>query len=237
MLRRIIAVFLILFLGAALASAQGVSRKAGGAGGGGFMFGANRFDLTALNDKLKAKGFESLGEGQVFFGGGGYGLIRGRILLGGEGGGFTRDVVSDTQKATLSGGYGFFNVGYVIFSTGNLKLFPLLGIGGGGFSLRIAERRKSLTFDQVLEEPGQETNMTTGGFLFSFALGADFLLALGEDEEGKGGLLLGIRAGYTFSPTKADWKMGDMDVLGGPDVRMTGPYVHLLLGGGGIGKR
>jgi len=27
-----------------------------------------------------------------------------------------------------------------------------------------------------------------------------------------------------------------MDVLGGPDVTVTGPYVHFIIGGGGFGK-
>jgi len=242
MLRKIFAVLLMLAWGSALIYAQGTeakeadTKKVKGGGGGGFMVGVSQFDLNTLNDKLKAKGFEDLGDNQIFFGGGGYGIINGKILLGGEGGGFSKDVASSTQKASLSGGYGFFDIGYVIFSKSGFNLFPLLGIGGGGFSLRIVERAPSPTFDEILDNPKREANISTGSFLFNFALGLDYLLALGEDKEGRGGLLLGIRAGYIFDPTKADWKMTDQDVLKGPDIRFTGPYVHLVLGGMGASK-
>lgn len=88
-----------------------------------------------------------------------------------------------------------------------------MGIGGGGFSLRIAERAVTPTFDEVLENPAREINMTAGDFLFNFALGLDYWLTIGED--GKGGLLFGVRVGYSLSPSEVDWKMTDMDVLGG----------------------
>ncbi|RKY72288.1 MAG: hypothetical protein DRQ24_05355 [Candidatus Latescibacterota bacterium] len=207
-----------------------------GGGGGGFMLGLNRFDLAELSTKLQAKGFDAVKENNVSFGGGGYGIIGEKVLLGGEGHGCQQDVLSDTLKASVSGGYGFFNVGYVVLSERGFRLFPMLGLGGGGISLRIVKRAVTPTFDEILDSPDREINISTGGILLQFGVGVDYLLKLGKDDEGEGGLLFGIRAGYTYTPTKADWKMEDMDVLGGPDVTVTGPYVHFIIGGGGFGK-
>lgn len=205
-------------------------------GAGGFMFGADRVDFGGLNDKLKAKGFEELEAGNFLFGGGGYGIVGGKLLLGGEGAGFSQDISSDTLKASVGGGYGFFDLGYVVYSRGGLRIFPFLGIGGGGVNIRIVEKGIVPTFDEVLDDPGRELVLSTGSILFQVALGVDYFISVGEDEKGKGGLLFGLRAGYTFAPSRADWKMRDRDVLGGPDVRLTGPYVCLIFGGGGMGK-
>jgi len=231
MLRSISLTVVYLTLISTMAYAGGEDAKKGG-GAGGFIFGANRVDFGGLNDKLKAKGFEELEARSLILGGGGYG-ISGRVVLGGEGAGFAQDVSSDTLKASVGGGYGFFDVGYVVYSKGGLRVFPLLGIGGGGISLKIAEKGDVPTFDQVLDDPGREVRLSAGGFLFQLALGVDYFIPVGGDENGKGGLFFGLRAGYVFSPAKADWKMEDRDVLGGPDVRLTGPYVCLMFGGVG----
>ena len=205
----------------------------GGGGGGGFLCGMNRVDLTHLKAELRNKGFGSLKSKNTFFGGSGYGLIKGKIIIAGEGGGFTQEVVGDTAKARLSGGYGFFDVGRVIFSKGGWRLFPFIGIGGGGFNLRIVERGPIPKFDELLQNPGREVNLTAASFLFNFGIGLDYWLVIGEDEGGEGGLLFGMRAGYIISPSNADWKMADTDVLGGPDIRLSGPYIHLIFGGAG----
>ena len=198
------------------------------------MFGLNKFDLTDLKTKLEERGFEALGKENLFLGGGGYGLIKRKIIIGGEGGGFSQEVVGDTSKATLSGGYGFFNVGRVIFSKGGFKFFPLIGIGGGALNLRIVERGITPTFDEILKNPGREVNLTTVSFLFNLGVGLDYWLTLGGDEEEEGGLLFGVRAGYTVALSQANWKTADMDVLSGPDVSLTGPYIHLIFGGSGL---
>ena len=205
-------------------------------GSGGFMFGLNWLNLTELSTKLEAKGFEPL-KGNLFStGGGGYGIIREKILLGGEGHGFQQDVFSDSLKASVGAGYGVFNIGYVVFSEKGFRLFPMIGLGGGSVNLKIVERGVTPTFDEILDNPGRETNISTSGILLQFAVGMDYFLKLGEDEKGGGGLLFGVRVGYIYTPMKADWKMEDMDVLGGPDVRVTGPYVHFIIGGGGFEK-
>ncbi|PIP13880.1 MAG: hypothetical protein COT45_01025 [bacterium (Candidatus Stahlbacteria) CG08_land_8_20_14_0_20_40_26] len=230
----IVALVVLAFIAPTLAYSNEGAVKGGG--GGGFMFGMNRLNLAELSTKLEAKGFEALEKNNISFGGGGYGIIGEKILLGGEGHGSQQAIFSDTLKASVSAGYGFFDVGYVLLSKKSFRLFPIVGLGGGGIDLRILERGVTPTFDEILDNPGREANISTGSILLQFGAGLDYFLKLGEDEKGEGGLLFGIRAGYTYAPTQADWKMGDMDVLGGPDIGVTGPYIHLIFGGAGFGK-
>ena len=97
-------------------------------------------------------------------------------------------------------------MGYIVYTKKQLWLYPLLGLGGGGMNLKIKEKPSSLSFDDVLDNPKRSVEISTGGFLLSFAVGMDYLLILGEDKKGKGGLAFGIRAGYTLSPFKRGWE-------------------------------
>jgi len=202
-------------------------------GAGWFTFGMKVVDFGDLKQELAKRGFGKPEAKNSFLGGGGYGVIRGKVLLGGEGAGFSQDVSSDTLKATLAGGYGFFDVGYLAYSRENFRLFPFFGIGGGALALRIAERGPMPTFSEVLDNPKREVEISAGGMLFQVGLGLDYMLTLKEKE---GGFIFGLRAGYILAPTKADWRMADRDVLGGPDARLTGPYICLTFGGGGTAK-
>jgi len=208
-------------------------------GGGWFAIGLNMSDLGKLNDRLKTQGFADIRASRLAFGGGGYGLLAQRIVIGGEGSGFSQEVSSPTQVASISGGYGFFTLGYAVVSTRRLRFFPALGIGGGGINLHITPRMTSPTFDEVLENPEREVRLLTGSFLINFSLGMDYLIILGRSRRarrGEGGFLVGVRVGYILAPSKTNWKMEKVDVIGGPDARLTGPYIQLLLGGGGRGQ-
>jgi len=217
--------------------AQGLSFKIKESGGMGyFMFGGSTIDIDKLNSRLASKGYPKFSDNFISIGGGGHGIIN-RIIIGGEGHGLISDELSSgNYKTFLTAGYGFFDLGYIVFSTGALNIYPILGFGGGGMSLEIL-RRDSPTFDEVLDNPGRNTELSTGGFLLNVALGADYLLVLGKDEKGLGGIVVGIRVGYTYSPIKGDWDLDGNDISGGPKVGITGPYIRLMFGGGGISKQ
>ena len=200
--------------------------------GGGVMSGLKLIDLAKLSTKLEAKGFQALRNYNPSYGGGGYGIIKDKIILSGEGLFiFKQNVFSGTAQALVDVSYGVLNIGYVIISAENFIFFPMFGVGVNFIDLRIAERGVVPTFDEVLDNPKRQAKVSTRGVLFQFGIGWDYFLQLGGDKKGKGGLLFGIRLGYTHVANKADWRMGwGGDVLGGPSVGVTGPYVHFIFG-------
>jgi len=231
------ALFVPLTLSILLACPRaGIPQVAESGGGGGFMLEFHKMDLGSLNSEMGARGFERFEEGLFWTGGSGYAVINDRLVIGGSGAGATQAVQSSLYKATLALGYGMFNVGYIVFSRGNLRVFPTFGFGGQGVNLSITARETAPSFEEILDDPRREVGVSRGGFLCDLGLGADLFLPLGGDESGRGGLLIGLRGGYTLSLFRSDWKMGDLDVVGGPDLELSGPYIRMLIGGMGMGK-
>jgi hypothetical protein len=213
------------------------------AGRGAFQAGWQTLDLGALNRDLRAAGYPAFDEGLFTLGGFGLGTS-GRFLIGGEGHGLvTREETTPdgTFRTRLSGGYGLFTVGYLAARGPRWDLYPLVGVGGGGLSLEIVER-SSPTFDDVLTEPGRSSRLSTGGVLVDLGLGADLRFADGpggrdeddDNDEGVGGLFVGLRAGWLWSPGDWQWELDELnDVAGGPGTDLTGFYIRVSLGGWG----
>jgi hypothetical protein len=213
--------------------AEAESRKGGGSGY--FMVGINSIDLDSLNSRLKAKGYSELSDTFTFVGGGGHGIV-GKVIVGGGGGRLMGDEVSSKgYRMSLDGGYGLFNVGYIVHSKENLKIYPLIGIGGGGISLEIVEEGTSPPFDDILDDPKRGAELTASGFLFQIGVGADYFIEIGGDERGRGGLGIGLFGGYILSPGW-NWKMDGTDLSDSPDMSITGPYIHLTIAGVGLEK-
>ncbi|HET9948890.1 MAG TPA: hypothetical protein VFQ22_08210 [Longimicrobiales bacterium] len=102
-------------------------------------------------------------------------------------------------------------------------------------SVHIAERAAPV-FDDVLANPRRSATLTAGAFLLDLNVSADYLIDMGDDDgdEDGGGLLVGVRAGYTFAPGDTSWRLDAInDVAGGPDLLMRGPYVRVAIGGWG----
>lgn len=215
-------------------SLKGGVRQSGG--GGYFMVGSSVIDIKELNSRLEAKQYSKLSDKFVSFGGGGH-AIMGRLIIGGEGHGLIgKGTATGDYKVSFNAGCGFFDLGYIVYSRRGLSLYPFLGIGGGGMSLKIVDRQTP-TFDEALENPRRGTELASGSMLLNLSIGADYLFNLGGEQDAEGGLLLGIRAGYTFAPIKGEWKTDESTVSGGPEVGVEGPYLRLAIGGGGSAKR
>lgn len=225
----------VCILFASSSQSQGLSQS----GGMGYsMFGRGTIDIGALNSHLERKGYSGMSDNFFSVGGGGHGMITNRIIIGGEGHTLLgEEVTSGNYKNSVTIGYGFFNVGYIVYSKKQLRLYPLLGLGGGGMNLKIKEKPVSLSLDDILDDPERNVELSTGGFLLSFAVGMDYLLILGEDEKGKGGLAFGLRAGYTLSPFKRGWEMDEIEISGAPEMGITGPFIRFMFGGGGFENR
>jgi hypothetical protein len=212
------------------------ARESGGMGYS--MFGNSTIGISDLNAQLESKGYARLSDSYFSVGGGGHGIVNSKWILGGEGHTLLGEgVTSRGFESSINVTYAFFDVGYIVYSIKDFSLYPLVGIGAGGMNFNIAEEATALSLGEVLDDPQRGVELTTGGFLLNLAIGIDYLLTLGKDEEGRGGLLLGIRAGYTLSPSQGSWMMDDIEISGAPEIGITGPYIRFMFGGGAIGKK
>ncbi len=222
-------------LAVSFSQADGFSRK--GEGRGYFMIGGNSLDMDELNSRLKDNGYAEFSDSPISLGGGGHGIVRERIVIGGEG----HALLGRAEQSTIGGvdygtkfsaGYGFFDVGVLAMRTGGLDVYPLLGLGGGGVSLDITQSEIG-SFDELLQDPNRSTNLSTWCFLINLGLGIDYLAVLGESERGEGGIVIGLRSGYILAPFHGDWHFKGETLPGGPDPGLTGAYIRLTIGGGG----
>lgn len=222
--------FVFLLVPAAPAAAQEEDAEVGR---GFFQVGSFVMDVDELNADLRGAGYPSLNDTFLSLGGAGFGE-RGRFLIGGEGHallGGDETSVDGTYRISAGGGYGLFRVGYVVLSSEGFDVFPMIGIGGGGMGLKIAERSVP-TFDDVLDNPARSSSLSTGMFLIDTSIGANYRAGLGGEAEG--GFLVGVQVGYTFAPGDPKWELDEINtVAGGPPFKIEGPYIRLSLGGWG----
>jgi hypothetical protein len=194
----------------------------------------NILDMSELNNVLTGAGYNSLKNNNLFFGGGGYGVVFNRIVLGGSGGGIiTQDINRTGVSGTLRGGYGVFNFGYSLLRTKFLHLFPYGGFGGGGLQLELVPDSGGANFGDIVDNPKRFTILTRNSVCLDAGVEADFLVPIGFSDTGSGGIMLGFRAGYLYFPANTSWKLAGNKVPGGPDTWLTGPYIHIVLGGFG----
>lgn len=234
--RVVISVIIACFLFSTTAQGQIFRQRTPESGGMGYsIFGGSTLDIDALNSRLERSGYSAISDNFFSTGGGGHWIFNNGVVIGGEVQTLLGDeAISGNYNHSVTAGYGIFNVGYNVYRMNQLRLYPLLGLGGGVLNFKISETPASLSFDEVLENPERSVQLSTGGFLLSFAVGMDYLLPLGKDETGIGGFVFGIRAGYTLYPFKSGWVLDDIDISGAPDMGITGPFMRLTFGGGGL---
>ena len=152
-----------------------------------------------------------------------------RLMLGGEGHGLlTADGSFQGRNVSVGGGYGLFNLGYLFRPASGLRVYPLLGLGGGGLQLDIENAGTADDFDDVLDNPNRSASVGQASFLVSLGGGLEY--QFGTPGEGRTARL-GLRAGYMVSALRSDWQLGDSALAGGPDASLQGPFLRLTIGG------
>ncbi|MFN3135999.1 MAG: hypothetical protein ACK44H_10595, partial [Candidatus Kryptonium sp.] len=184
-MRKIFSVVFILFLSFAGANSQ--DRLYGGIGY--FNVGVNFLNFEKLNQVLSGKNRAEFKNVLFATGGGGFAIL-GNFMIGGEGFGFiAQKQDKGNYRSVLSGGAGFFKVGYVAYQTNNLLIYPMLGLGGGGLDLKTFERKTS-DFEGGISNPSA-FNANFSAFIVDISGGVDFIPRH---------WVLGLRVGYLFSP-------------------------------------
>jgi hypothetical protein len=215
--------------------AQETNTKKVSGGVGYFMIGYSGFSVSDINTQFQISGYPELQKGTISLGGGGHFVYR-NWIIGGEGHGLPGGKVSnDRYDLSISGGYGFFNTGYIVYHTKTLNLYPLVGVGGGGSSVVITEKANEPSgFEEVLCNSARQSTITNGGFMMNFSIGADFFVLADKTENATGGWLIGIKAGYVVQLNNNQWYFNGRSLQESPQGCISGPYVRLTIGGGGL---
>ena len=234
------AALLAMALGAAEARAQGSGGGSGGAVVGYVAAGVSSIGTGDLDGSLAAGGYPTFGRTAAGVAIGAYLLLDGGVMLGGEWHGLIMDEHEHQGRDVgLGGGYGTLGVGYAMKVSPRVRIYPRLGVGGGGMGVWIQRDGAEVGFDEVLANPdlyarpdtaaggGGEVVMNRGGAVLDLGGGAE-LLPGGWAR----GLMVGVRLGYLVAPFEGSWRMDDRPVRDAPSASIGGPYLRVIVGGG-----
>jgi hypothetical protein len=212
----------------------------GGFGHG--YFGAGLNLSPAIQRDLRAQSLLGsdlqLNRVAVFGGGGGYGVVGRKLLLGGSGVGFKTSDATERGEATISTGGGFINFGYLTTIKNNSIAYPYVGIGGNGIKLNVKNSTgESMNIGNQTIGPGESIKLNSGGLSFEAGYAFKFLTFSLEEEGSHGGLMLGIQAGTYIFTGLSDWRVESTDDMIPSFSRAYSfsPYIRLTIGGGGFG--
>ena len=153
----------------------------------------NSMDIQELNTTLSRRGYSQFSDNIFGIGAGGHEIKNRFIFYDGYAVLFfprykNSTVVNKKYNTSLYGFYGLWNVGYIIYEKNNLKIFPLLGFGGGAVKMKIIEKR---SFDDILDNPKGSSTITHGISILNLAVGAEKLFRKKEGEKGDRYLMFG----------------------------------------------
>jgi hypothetical protein len=204
----------------------------GGYGCFGPTVGIVNFD--GLNTALSGGGItQKLASMQWGFGGAGFALID-RVVIGGCGWGGSQTIGSNANdlRATVEISGGEFDLGYQLITLKNLLVAPMLGIGGGGYTIELQKLSgMPPTFDSLLRNPGYTSKVSFSGLTLSPQLMVTVPVAFTG---------LQLRGGYCYTPVNPQWELeGGSKLAQGPSINKGMPFVTLnvVFGGFEAGKR
>ena len=219
---------------AGMANGGSAQERAMGFGGGGPMVGLFLPNLDVVNGFLFDHGFAQLGDMLITAGGGGRGGVIGDLVVGGIGWGAWAESNREELTASLSVGFGGFDIGYAVGGNSRSVLTIGMVLGGGGSSLELfgyapengPENDPELTPAGIIVEPTKlEFNTAFAAIQPYVDMQVQLLDWLG----------LGVRIGYLLAPFEINW--GDAEIaLCSPDLNLSGPFVGLSIVFGGIGE-
>ncbi len=192
-----------------------------------------RLDRTGLGYPSQPANHVSLGGGAAYF--------SRNLVLGLEGFVLLSPLRTGASfRTSLSGLGGVLQVGYALVKTDRFALFPLIGFGGGAFTWKAQRQTIPSSFEDVIRGPELGVSLLNASFLLPGALGADYWFPFNSAERPTGAIVIGLRVGYAYSPFGGNWEVGmvkeTLELEGAPRFGINGPYLRLVIGGGGIGR-
>jgi hypothetical protein len=217
----------------AFEAGEAQSRSLSGAGAMYLGVGASRVATGKLDDRLSANGYPTFGSGAAGLNAGAHLILPGGVTVGAEWHGLIiGDDEHNGRDVGVGGGYGTLGIGYVKELSPRVRLYPRLGIGGGGMGLWNERNEGGPNFDDVLADPQPVEDETRDPVLSTSSAVID--LGLGGEVLPGGwarGLMFGVRLGY-LAAFNTDWQLRDQTVSGGPEANIGGPYIRATIGVG-----
>lgn len=184
--------------------------------------GLQSIDVKNLNEVLNKNALPELNQWQYYMGFGGSNQ-KDNWVFGGEGYWMFSSNSNTSTELKMTGGMGYFYIGYAIVNQEKLQLIPKVGIGGGGMNLQFNQTTTAPTLEGFLTAT-HSNNITNGNLLnhfgmqirvlitpkFDLQLGAGYNLGWGslwsvengtvsESVEDKiGGLFFQMSSGFDF---------------------------------------
>lgn len=198
--------------------------------------GIHTIKFSSLNSSLPT-GSPVLTNRPFVSAGAGYGIFS-NFVIGGEGGtlhggSFTRD----NQVIDLSGSYGFFSLGYVLINKKGLLMYPLLSIGDNDLDLYFHQKDQTASFSTITGEPFQSVTLHYKTRMLKASVAGVYVLKGSKNDNGAGGLMIGLEAGYQISYKTGVWDYDNGAVTGGPDFNNNAFFIQLMIGGGGVASK
>lgn len=209
-----------------------ISSKKLSGGFGHTSFIAQQINIGNLNNVLTANGYGNISTTQLAWGGGGN-FVFNNFMIGGEGAGFIGSRTSNGfNSMNLKGGYGFLNVGYAFSADKKGIFYPMIGAGLAGFDMYVRKKDANANFEDQINSPSGSAVINAGGFVLNAQLAYQHFFFF----EGKSGILLGLKAGYRYSPSSWNMDINGNRLNNAPAVNMNGFYAGIIIGGGGLGR-
>ncbi len=220
-----------LFCGAVLPTAAQTEKNPRSKHTGGFGHFNGSYEtvnLGELNTLLEQTGYPALSPAYLSFGGSGYFVIK-NVLFGGGGASLSgQNFESDTTVLNMSGGYGYFSLGYLISSGKRSFFYPNVGLGLGGFGFQLGKKGATTDFREQLETPGGRFHSDAGGYFINLQMAWQRMFGTGS----KKGWSLGFKAGYKISPSTWNLNVNGEKSSNAPGINMNGIYASISIGGG-----
>lgn len=207
---------------------------------GALFFGPGLFDMSPLNDRLRANGYQTVPSSMILVGGEGHAVFRSGFVFGARGAGLlspTRNGPGDLQTR-FGGGFGMLEFGYAFVHTEPVLLSLSAGVGGYGTSFEI-DNGQSQSFDAVLHNPQQGASLGRSGLLVGATLAVDGRIPLGSSSRiRKSFIAIGLRVSGLSGPALGGWTLAQgSNATHGPALGLNGGFVALAIGFGGYPRR
>lgn len=204
---------------------------------GALTLGWQKLPLTDLNSELGRYGYQQAPENFFTIGGVGQVTIS-RIVLGLEGSylwgaGKEAQIGSNTIKNSFSALKAVGIIGFLIYTSERLDIFPYIGAGLGGYNLMMTNAQSD-SFGNIISTGQRGAVISSASLLIITGIQLTYRIPVLKADKGVFGLALGVKGGYDISFAQSDWYVGGINdfipVTGGPRTPLSGPYAQGIIG-------